>query len=322
FLIDSYLLQSFTFDKVQTYFGTEVEKPFTLSVTRDGRKVRGVPRAYDVMAHLGSPEALKQLLLDGDLDYTGYRNQLKRLDQERLQLRAPATFYNRYLSAVSENLMGTNYGNGVPNLRLTSSVGAWASLRHDVVAYAKQSYTSVGRGLAMSPPLPSRVPVMRVAPAAPVFRHLGQAIRLILPTFENESSHRQLLAGQQLLETLDLLERTAGTGPLTETDAMQLAKAIRDWAGGPPQTLIADVHTDANSNEVLEIGVGQSATLSFEDGDQDQPSKGVVFSVYEFRWPISQRLTDEAWREMLKQKAGSLRKLTFFLSPPKSTNNP
>jgi hypothetical protein len=28
-------------------------------------------------------------------------------------------------------------------------------------------------------------------------------------------------------------------------------------------------------------------------------TKGGVFSYYEFPWPMSDRLTDEAWREML-----------------------
>jgi hypothetical protein len=64
--------------------------------------------------------------------------------------------------------------------------------------------------------------------------------------------------------------------------------------------LIADVHTDANTNQVLEEGVGDAFPIyvvALVEGEQ-VVTLGGVFSYYEFKWPIGDRLTDEAWQAM------------------------
>ncbi len=65
--------------------------------------------------------------------------------------------------------------------------------------------------------------------------------------------------------------------------------------------MVADVATDPNSGSVLEEGVGkiyQIFVVAEVDG-QLRLTQGGVFSYYEFGWPMSDRLTDEAWRELL-----------------------
>jgi len=68
-------------------------------------------------------------------------------------------------------------------------------------------------------------------------------------------------------------------------------------------TLIADVHTEGNTKKVLEEGVGYIKTLvvayKLPEG-HILVGVGPVFSYYEFKQPMEKRLTDEAWREMLK----------------------
>lgn len=67
-------------------------------------------------------------------------------------------------------------------------------------------------------------------------------------------------------------------------------------------TLIADVHTDISSYQVLEEGVGYvkfiAAAYMVPDG-RIILGAGPVFSYYEFKWPMNDRLTDEKWTEML-----------------------
>ncbi len=66
--------------------------------------------------------------------------------------------------------------------------------------------------------------------------------------------------------------------------------------------LVADVGTDPNSNTCLEEGVGylDIAVVAFQRPDGEVYSAaGPVFSYYEFEQPISERLTDGAWRNML-----------------------
>jgi hypothetical protein len=69
--------------------------------------------------------------------------------------------------------------------------------------------------------------------------------------------------------------------------------------------VIADVHTDQNSRQVLEEGTGYVDLGLFvyvqPDGRQ-VIAAGPVLSYYEFKHPMSDRLTDEAWRTMLKNR--------------------
>jgi len=76
---------------------------------------------------------------------------------------------------------------------------------------------------------------------------------------------------------------------------------------GSKTTMIADVHTDGNTSQVLEEGVGyvQTITVAYQlPGGRVAVGKGPVFSYYEFKHPMADRLTDEAWREMLERGRG------------------
>jgi len=72
---------------------------------------------------------------------------------------------------------------------------------------------------------------------------------------------------------------------------------------GLQTTLIADVHTDGNSRSVLEEGTGKLRPLYVA---YPMPDGGVVigcgpvFSYYEFKHPMKDRLTDEKWRVLLR----------------------
>lgn len=70
-------------------------------------------------------------------------------------------------------------------------------------------------------------------------------------------------------------------------------------------TIVADVQTDLNTNQVLEEGTGELRALvgAFSD-DQGRVhlARGLTLSYYEFKQPLAERLTDEAWRVLLAQK--------------------
>lgn len=66
--------------------------------------------------------------------------------------------------------------------------------------------------------------------------------------------------------------------------------------------IVADVHTDGNTAQVLEEGVGEPMNLLVVvkvSGDLYLTS-GAIFSYYEFKHPMSDRLTDEKWQQMTK----------------------
>jgi len=67
-------------------------------------------------------------------------------------------------------------------------------------------------------------------------------------------------------------------------------------------TIVADVHTDGNTGQVLEEGSGYVKLIivayKVPDG-RILVGAGPVMSYYEFKHPMQNRLTDEDWREML-----------------------
>jgi hypothetical protein len=68
---------------------------------------------------------------------------------------------------------------------------------------------------------------------------------------------------------------------------------------------IADVITEPQSGQVLEEGVGDVLPLYAVVTIDGRPwlTRGGVFSYYEFHQPMSNRLTDDAWRDMAHRPA-------------------
>lgn len=69
-------------------------------------------------------------------------------------------------------------------------------------------------------------------------------------------------------------------------------------------TLIADVHTETNTKKVLEVGTGKIDWVLVAHASKDGRiglAVGPIYSYYEFPWPMDDRLTDEKWRDMLRE---------------------
>ncbi len=66
--------------------------------------------------------------------------------------------------------------------------------------------------------------------------------------------------------------------------------------------LVVDVHTDINTDQALEEGIGHLdiilAAYKVPDG-RIIIGAGPVFSYYEFKQPVSDRLTDETWCQLV-----------------------
>ena len=120
------------------------------------------------------------------------------------------------------------------------------------------------------------------------------------------------------LEFKAMAERELQGQPLTVQEEASLRgfggylEEVVIWANGDkpepdPAAIIADVATDPNKGEVLEVGIGNVhelyavAPIPQADGSLALTvARGAIFSYYEF--PSQKRLTDEAWRAMLKAR--------------------
>jgi len=214
---------------------------------------------------------------------------------------------------------------------LNAALASWSQLRHDTILYAKQSYTMKAVPTAM----PNREkPVQGYVEPLPEF--YGRLLTLSRMTSQGLSTMKVLDAPakkrlddfEKLLERLlAIAEKELANQELTEADY----QFIRNFGGhlesvviankfkrfNTPKgevleeskpmktTIIADVHTDQNSGQVLEEGTGYVDLGLFVYRQPDGRlvvGAGPVLSYYEFKQPMKERLTDEKWREMLKSK--------------------
>jgi hypothetical protein len=76
--------------------------------------------------------------------------------------------------------------------------------------------------------------------------------------------------------------------------------------------MVADVHTDANTMQCLEEGVGyvKAIIVAYPTSHGIYAGVGPMLSYYEFKQPVSNRLTDEEWKEMVDS-----------ISPPEWTSS-
>lgn len=326
FIPDSYMFSNMVGAYTGEYQG-EKEKPFTLVISGAGRPIRGFPRGLDAMALMGSERAVYWLDELNDSSYENYSVQYAAMDTEFSNFSAADWNRNLYWSWLySLQPLLKDYGSGYPTFmqtdawqdkELSTSLASWTELRHDTILYAKQSYTMVETAMPMPP---EEKPVIGYVEPVPDF----YARLLALTKMTNQgldetgvldpSSKSRLTELENILSRLQAIsEKELENEELTEED-YEFIKNFGDQLDGViadvdekarKTTIVADVHTDANTGDVLEEGVGYVDMLivayKLPDG-RILIGAGPLMSHYEFKQPMSDRLTDEKWREMLEAK--------------------
>jgi hypothetical protein len=326
FVPDSYMFQNLVSPAVGMYAGKG--EPFTMKMTALG-PARCFPRGLDIMAVLGSEQAYEILKAEGDTEYQGegtsYDEQLSELRKEFSALTEEdwnRNLYWAWLYALKPLLAG--FGRGYPSFMqaeawrdkgLQTALASWTELRHDTILYAKQSYTPA---LTAMPPQPKPVPGY----VEPVPEFYARMLALTTMTKEGLAQLDALSDSEKSrLESLESILNRLVNISKDELEGKELREGdydfIRDFgieldsivagveAKGKETTLVADVHTDTNPPmEVLEEGVGYVDLIlvayKVPDG-QIILGAGPALSYYEFKQPVSERLTDEQWKELLEQ---------------------
>jgi hypothetical protein len=196
---------------------------------------------------------------------------------------------------------------------LTTALASWTELRHDTILYAKQSYTPVESGLPTTPP---RV-VGYVEPVPEFFNRLLALTRMTTDGLNrmevlDEASQSRLKNLEDILFRLVQISKDELDNQELSDDDYDFINDFADHLSGviaevddkaKKTTIVADVHTDANTMQVLEEGVGYVKLIAVAylvpDG-RILLGAGPVMSYYEFKQPANSRLTDEAWRDMLQ----------------------
>ena len=285
---------------------------------------RYMPKSLDVMALLGSERAYAHLEAQGDTAIPGYTDQFDKLQDEFSAFNDSDWTRNLYWSWLySLQPLMKEYGSGYPTFmqteawqdkQLTTCAASWTELRHDTILYSKQSFA----GFAGMPFEPEEKRVVGyVEPVPEFYNRLLSLTRMTNEGLEEMEvldvySINRLDRLESTLERLrDISEKELQNEELSEEDydfIESFGEKLEGSIAGVEKehqktTIVADVHTDPNSGNVLEEGVGyvDMIVVAYKVPDgRILIGAGPVMTYYEFEQPMSGRLTDEEWRGMLK----------------------
>lgn len=297
---------------------------------------RMLPKGLDFFAVLGSERALGHLEASGDTAAPNYMDQMTMLRDTFAGYDEQTWTQNLYWTWIHTlrpllEPVGPGYPQFMQNpawldKQLTTTLGSWTELKRDTILYAKQVYAERGAG-ALPPPTPEQ-PKGYVEPMPLFYARIAALAQMTIDGLDsrgllNDEDRQALAAMVQIAGRLQAIaEKQLANDPISEDDytfirhygaeieALTFAaddEAVYRGRGGSPAggeplqaAVVADVATDPNGF-VLEEGVGRVFEIYAVVPVEGQLvlAKGGVFSHYEFVQPMSDRLTDEAWREML-----------------------
>lgn len=297
---------------------------------------RCLPKGLDIPAAMGSKEAKNILNEMGEIQYACYSENMSKMNKYLSELSTEIWTQNLYWGwlyqlrpLLDEKTKG--YPTFMQNTawarkELNTFLGSWAELKHDTILYAKQVYAELGGGVW-------EVKDDRgyVEPNPYVYARLvsllkmtseGLEIRgLLTPSMKDNLNKMKQLA--MSLKTIS--EKELNNEKLTDEEyelirsyggqlehlwleinkdepAFKKSTNPRDYLSENPAAIIADVAT-ANG-QVLEEGTGKISEIYVivpVDGKL-RIARGGVYSYYEFTWPMTDRLTDKKWRDLLNSR--------------------
>ena len=330
FMGQRYVPDSFILGRlVSPTVGKKLGSPsFTTGCIPDVGCVRVLPRGLDVMAVLGSGRSLDLLGMLGDSSYERYGETISGLKQQFGAISQRQWNRNLYWSWLYclKALADGQAGEGWPTFSLSdawrdrqlfSALGSWSSLRHDTILYAKQSFTMT---MARAAPPPAKQAPGYVEPAPELYARLIALNRMTIRGLEDQ--HVLDADSRGRAQALDdalcrLLAISTGElegrrlSPDEEEFIRHFAERVSEIVAGAgtaarKTTMAADVHTDQNTGSVLEEATGylRLMLVAFKEPEGAViVGAGPVYSYYEFKQPMADRLTDEKWRAMLDSGA-------------------
>jgi hypothetical protein len=223
---------------------------------------------------------------------------------------------------------------------LSTAISSWAQLRHDTILYIKQSYTTAVMGTMAAGPFEARY-YGYVEPNPELYARAKFITEYLINGLEEQGVmtddvKNALEQSKEMMARLqDISEKELEGETLSEEDynyiknidktfnsiIEDLASALTVETNQKPlfgfydthtnlegkddafkTTIIADVHTETNTQRVLEAGTGKIDWILVAHASKDGRiglAVGPIFSYYEFPWKMSDRLTDEKWRDIL-----------------------
>ncbi|WP_461247536.1 DUF3160 domain-containing protein [Treponema sp. R6D11] len=297
---------------------------------------RGMVQGLDIMKVFGSKTADRFLRTDYS-KYSGLENTLNSLQKNMLKIKDDywfSTYYTNILYQIKTQALFENgagfYFTEKPNWNLkamNSAHGTWAELRHDTILYVKQSFAEKAGG-RVDPtyrikPLPQ--PIHYIEPNTPFWIVSAVGIQKLYAVLEKydflDGKIAEVLVGlhEIFVKAAEISELEAADKQVSATDLEWIVKIPNKLAvhvmsmiaqsGGyfddPDQmrmALVADVFTNGEVGVVLETAVGIPYRLYVPLNDKQGGKRiavGYGFSYYEFTHPMSDRLNNAQWKNIV-----------------------
>jgi hypothetical protein len=283
------------------------------------------PNGLDIFSVFGSLRASLHLQEENQT-YPDYNSQIQKLRGEFGNLTSYDWTQNLYwlwlyslfplLESPTDGYPGFMRNTAWLDKTLMTALGSWAELRHDTILYAKQSYT-FERGLP---------PTMQgyVEPYPELYSRLSSIVYLMKNGLESRGLTMESFS-PKLAQMADIFDHLVELS-IKELENQKLNESDLDFINNAGKTIaevasfndpsadpwvneaddrsaiIADVHTDPNTGQVLEVGTGNPFVIYVIVQDHTGKlflTRGGTFSYFEFKHPITDRLTDEEWHEFL-----------------------
>lgn len=311
-------------------------------VLRTPKPLRPIPKGLDIFAAFGNPVARDILLNEyREADtWPAYPDSLRAVTAAMAQKQSGSTtVYGKWLESllalrrVPQGAQPFMQTEGWQRKSLVTALASWTELKHNTVLYAKQPF-GVECGGDEPPPRPLTVgyvepntdfwqAALRLLDDTRVFleknglmteaiatktKNIAEMGSFLLRVSEKELRKEKL--SEQEHETIRLIGATASGITLSILDSP-------DWTSvtGPDRSvaLATDVYT--YNDVVLQEAVGyvHSIYVVVEIDGYLYLTRGGMFSYHEFTHPAAERLTDEAWQEMLEK--GTAPGLPRWLAP-------
>ncbi len=294
---------------------------------------RMLPKGLDIPSAMGSNEALNILKAQGETQHACYSENMSKMQTYVSGLPTENWTQNLYWGWLYQlrpllDVKQTGYPTFMQNSAwarkdLNTFLGSWSQLKHDTILYAKQVYAESGGGGPEK-----KDDRGYVEPNPYVYARLASLLKMTTGGLEvrgllTASMKDNLSKMEQLAMWLKTIsEKELNNENLTDAD-YELIRSYggqlehlwleinkdepqykeldqRDFLDQNPAAIVADVATDP-AGQVLEVGTGKISEIYVVvpvDGKL-RIAKGGVYSYYEFTWPMSDRLTDKKWRELL-----------------------
>jgi hypothetical protein len=282
---------------------------------------------------MGSDTALQLLKDAGETKYEKYEENMAAMRKMTAELGTETWTQNLYWSWLyALTPLTEEQTEGYPSFMRNSAwelrdvntyLGSWTELKHDTILYAKQVYAEFGGGG------PDEIKLHGyVEPQPLVYARLASLMQMTSEGLELRGLlSDRLKENLSKMQTLTLSLKTIAEKELAgETPTDEEYELIRSYGGQlehfwmeanedelnasgldlnnflnqNPAAIVADVATDPNGSALEEaIGHVHEIFVVVPVDGKLQIALGGAFSYYEFTQPLSDRLTDEAWRELL-----------------------